>query len=156
MKTKTKAIYLFPLALIVMATAMPFVASAAIKSNVWSPDILTGPLISCTGANTAGGTDSKNCQDLCDLVSTVANVIYFGIGVVIWIIAPIMIAWTGLSFMFGRGDPGAVTAARDRALRVVLGLFIVLCAYLIVFTFVKVLNIAGVGGFSNPTCTISQ
>lgn len=151
---KKNAAYLFPLVLIIMATAMPYVASATINSNVWDIKTLQGPLISCTGANTPGGTDNKNCQDLCDLVETSANVIYFGIAVVIWIIAPIMIAWVGISLIFSRGNPGAITAARDRATRVVVGLLIVLCAYLIVSTFVSVLKIGGIGGFSNPTCTI--
>ncbi|MGC9968219.1 MAG: hypothetical protein ABSC29_00590 [Minisyncoccia bacterium] len=151
-----KIAYLLPLVVILMATALPYVASAAIHSNVWSPSILGGPLISCTGAGTGGGTDTKNCEDLCDLVSTAANVIYFGIGVVIWIIAPIMIAWSGISLILSQGNPQGISAARDRATRVVIGLLIVLCAYLIISVFVNVLKVTDIGGFGGPACSVER
>lgn len=153
---KRKIGYVFPLLIILVLTALPYAASAAIRSNVWSIDILKGPLISCTGAGTPGGTDQKNCQSLCDLVSTVANVVYFGIGVVIWIVAPIMIAWSGILLMLSRGSTERASQARKMVTSVAIGLLIVLCAYLIVYTFVNVIGIAGIGGFTNPTCTISS
>ncbi len=140
------------LALFVIVT--PYLAFAAINSNVWSPTILKGPLISCTGAGTAGGTDTKNCQNLCDLVSTAANVIYFGIGVVIWIIAPIMIAWSGIRLLIARGRPEKISEAHKMITSVVWGLVIALCAYIIVYTFIHVLNITGIGGFGTSACSV--
>ena len=125
--------------------------SAPINSNVWNPTILQGPLVTCTGAG-AGGT--KTCTNLCDLISTAANVVYFGIGVVIWIIAPIMIAWSGIRLVFSRGNPEATSGARKMIWGVVIGLFIVLCAYLIVYTFISVLGITGIGGFGTSACQV--
>ena len=155
MNMKKKVVYLLPLIAILMAAALPYVASAEIHSNVWNPSIiLGGPLISCTGAGATGGTDNKNCADLCDLVSTAANVIYFGIGVVIWIIAPIMIAWSGISLILSQGNPEGITTARHRAERVAIGLLIVLCSYLIVYTFVKVFDLIDIGGFGAPACSV--
>jgi hypothetical protein len=139
-------------ALLVFSLALPYVASAAINSNVWSPSILSGPLVTCTG-NGVGGTQ---CQNLCDLIATIANVIYYCIGVVIWIITPIMVAWAGILMLMSRGSPEKVSSARKMLTGIMLGLLIVLCAYLIVYTFVSVLGIQNsVGGFGTAACTIS-
>ncbi|MGC9598851.1 MAG: hypothetical protein ABSE18_00485 [Minisyncoccia bacterium] len=138
-------------ALALFAIMAPYLAFAAINSNVWSPAILKGPLVTCTGA---GGGGTSSCSNLCDLVSTAANVIYFGIGVVIWIIAPIMIAWSGIRLLISRGSPEKTSEARKMITSVVIGLLIVLCAYIIVYTFVHVLGIIGIGGFGGPNCTV--
>ncbi len=146
-------------ALALFAIITPYLAFACnAHSTVWDPSILKGPLISCTGAGTAGGTDNANCHDLCDLVCTAGNVIYFGIGVVIWIIAPIMIAWSGIMLLISRGSPEKTSEARKMITSVVIGLFIVLCAYIIVYTFTHVLFSAvgtvPIGGFGGPACTV--
>ncbi len=147
MSTKAKLAYAIPIFVII---AVPYVAFAAIHSNVWDPNILKGPLVTCTG----DGSNGVPCQNLCDLIGTAANVIYFGIGVVIWIVAPIMIAWSGIRLMLSRGNPEGASGAKKMITSVVIGLLIVLCAYLIVATFVSVLGISGVGGFGSGTCVV--
>jgi hypothetical protein len=139
---------------VLLLPAIVFACNA--NSNVWNISILKGPLITCTGAGAVGGTDQKNCTDFCDLICTSANVIYFGIGVVLWIIMPIMFAWSGLMLILSRGNPNGTSNARKMLTGTVIGLLIVLCAYIIVYTFVNVLNISGVGGFTNPSCTIQS
>lgn len=124
------------------------------KSNVWSIDILKGPLVSCVGATTSTLPIQQTCQSVCDLVCTSANVVYFGIGVVIWIALPIMFAWGGLLLILSRGNTEGTGKAKKMLTGTVIGLLIVLCAYLIVYTFVKVIGISGVGGFSEPACQI--
>jgi len=156
-KIVSKLFYILPLAIFALSSlAAPHVARADIHSNVWSIDILKGPLISCTGAGAEGGTDSKNCTNLCDLVSTAANLVYFGIGIVIWIVTPIMFAWSGMLFLISRGSTERTGQARKMITGTVIGLLIVLCAYLIVSIFISVLGgpILGIGGFGGPACTV--
>jgi Mn2+/Fe2+ NRAMP family transporter len=155
--TLTKKIVI--VAALTVALLSPYAAFAnsnPIRSNVWNPTILRGPLVTCTGT---GSQDTNPtfpaCQSLCDLVSTFANVVYFFIGVVIWIIAPIMIAWSGITFMTSRGNTSRTSEARKMITAVAIGLLIVLCSYLIIFTFVKVLGFAGsVGGFGTNACPL--
>lgn len=138
---------------ILMAPTLALAGTA--NSNVWSPSILKGPLITCTGDGGSGpGGGTQACTSLCDLVATTANVIYFFIGVVIWIVAPIMVAVSGILFMISRGNPGKLEAAKKTITTTIVGLLIVLSAYLIVYTFVAALNeISGgqtnIGGFTS-------
>src|SRR5690242_8314340 len=102
--TRQKVVLLIPLLFAVASPFVAFAASAPVRSNVWSISILKGSLVTCTG--TGSGTVKYACENLCDLISTVANVVYFFIGFVIWIVTPIMFAWSGILFMLARGNPG--------------------------------------------------
>jgi hypothetical protein len=146
--------------------ALPYLALAdhnAIKSNPFDPTILAGPLVVCIG--TAGG-NIPPCNNLCDLIAQIANVIYFMMAVVIWIIAPITITIAGIRIMMAGGNiaaptkenPGELSAAKKMITGAVVGIVIVLCAWLIVKTFVTAMGINGIGGFSSntPACQISS
>ncbi len=157
-----KIILALPLVvLLASALALPYIASAAVNQDVWNPSILKGPLVTCAGGpvdmTTGTAQDNPNaCHSLCDLVATMANVIYFFIGVVIWIITPIMVVWAGILFMLSGGSPEKIGNARKMLTGIVIGILIVLCAYLIVYTFVNVLQIGNwIGGFGTSVCTIT-
>ena len=134
--------------------ALPYVASAdhnAINAKVFEPTILQGPILLCVGAQ-SGNTGKANfpvCSNLCDLVAQIANVIYFTIGVVIWIVTPILIMVGGMMIMVGRGNPESVGRGRKTITGAIIGVLIMLCAWLIVFTFVSAFGQLGkyVGGF---------
>ena len=82
--------------------ALPYVVlakTAPINSNVWNPTILSGPLLICTGVPANGGPITNTCNNLCDLVAQIAQVIYFAIAVVIWIVTPITITIAGIRLM---------------------------------------------------------
>lgn len=136
---------------------VPYVASACATINVWTPSsILSGPLLSCSGAGSTAGFDkSTNCQDLCDLVCTTTRVVYFCIALVIWIILPIMVVAGGIMYMMGGANPGMLETAKKTLWGAVMGAIIVLCAYILIATFIKFLSIQNIGGFGSPTCTIS-
>jgi len=146
--------------IVLLPLIAPLVAHADsnnIHSNVWDISILQGPLVTCVGAPLTSGTVqnqvSTQCSNLCDLFSTAANVIYFGIAVVIWIITPIMFLWSGIMFMISGGSPEKVGTARKLITGTVIGILIVLCAYLLLYTFTNVLNIQQyIGGFGTG-CT---
>ncbi len=159
LNTVQKFFFILPLALAVLSPFVTLAASAPVNYNVWSPSILKGPLVTCTG--TGDGSVKYACESLCDLMSTFANVVYFFIGVVIWIVTPIMFAWSGILFILSRGNTGRTGEARKMITGTVIGILIVLCGYLIIYTFLSVLsngNLAqlGVGGFGTSVCPLQS
>jgi ABC-type uncharacterized transport system permease subunit len=95
------------------------------------------------------------CADLCDFMAEIIQIIYFIIGVGIWILVPIMVGYAGVRMILARGNPGSVSEARKAALGAVIGVAIMLCAWLIVSTFVALFGLAGsigVFGGSGGNC----
>jgi len=133
----------------ILALAAP--AIGQVHSNVWDPATLAGPLVTCTGDYNPADGNTAACTSLCNLIDTFENIIYFGITLVIWIFVPIAFATGGVMFMLARGNPEKASEAKKVLTGTLIGLGIVLCAYLIVSVFVGVLNIAGVGGFGAST-----
>jgi hypothetical protein len=148
--------------------AMPYFAfatAAPIKSNVLDPlsplFALKGPLVVCTGVPTSGTASGQSysfsaCQNVCDLIAQIANVIYFAIAVVIWIITPILVAVGGIMIMLGGANPGLIETGKKTITGAVWGIVIVLAAYLIVATFVGFLKIQGIGGFGTSSCQLAS
>lgn len=146
---------------------LPLLASAQSLPNVWSPSSIAGPLVTCQGNIIAfpmgvDGNGNLNmnpnaCQNLCNLVFTIVNDIYVGIAFVIWIILPIMFVVGGIMYMMGGANPDLLTTARSALKGAVIGAIIVLCAYLLIATFVQFMNISNIGGFSSnapSVCTL--
>jgi heme/copper-type cytochrome/quinol oxidase subunit 2 len=110
------------------------------------------------GNGTTGGTPAGNyngaafpaippCQDLCDLVAQIIQILYFMIGVGIWILIPVLFAWGGVMIMIARGNPTKASEARKILTGAVWGVVIMLCAWVIVSTFVTFFKLTGIGGF---------
>ena len=149
--------------LIITAAALfflPLLASAQSLPDVWNPSSIKGPLVTCQGNpyifDSATGAMSINkyaCTNLCDLVFTVETDIYVGIAFVIWIILPIMFIVAGIMYMMGGANPNLLTTAKSALKGAVIGAVIVLCAYLLISTFVTFLNVSQIGGFNGTsTC----
>ena len=84
----------------------------------------------CQGAQAA-----EECG-ICQLAQLVTNLLNFAIyGAVI--AAAVLFAWTGFKFLTSRDNSGALTAAKKMFWNVILGLVIVLVAWLIVNTIVS-------------------
>jgi hypothetical protein len=154
------------LGILVIVAIMPtltFAAHSTIKTDVWNPTILAGPLTVCgapvTLSNSGSKANSNGCQDLCDFVAQIIQVLYFIIAVGIWIIIPILFAWGGVKIMIARGDPGKASEGRKTLTGAVVGVIIMICAWLIVSIFVHFFNLSsyipyfGNGGSS---CTITK
>jgi uncharacterized membrane protein YgcG len=162
-----KLIYGFSLGIIIVPLFAPISAMAA--PNIW-PTGFWGPIVSCTGnpyntasvnSNAAAGTvpysENKNaCTSLCDLVNTAINIIYFGISFALFITTPILFAWGGIKFMISEGNPNGISGAKKILTGAIVGLLIVLGAWLIVNTIVGFLNISNVGGFSLKSCNVNS
>jgi Type IV secretion system pilin len=139
-----------------------FAASNPPKTNVFDPTILGGPLILCVGspAVNTSGNNLPVCSNLCDLVAQIANIIYYAIAVVIWIITPILIAVGGIMIMLGGANPEMVGRGKKTITGAVWGVVIVLIAWLIVFTFISAFGKFGsyVGFFpgGQSSCSVSS
>jgi len=106
------------------------------------------PLISCTGLYGASGVTypnqqgaTKPCTSLNDLVQTFINVIYLGITIAIFVISPISLAIGGIFIIVGGANPGLLSRGKEILKFTVIGIVIVLIAFLLVKTFIAVLGI---------------
>ena len=155
MSTLKEKLFIIGLAVVallpLLAPTAAFAAANAVKSNVFNPTILAGPLTVCVGAPSAntGNATFPICNNLCDLIAQVANIIYYAIAVVIWIITPILVAVGGIMIMLSGANPGMIETGKKTITGTVWGVVIVLCAWLIVFTFVSAFGGLSkyVGGF---------
>lgn len=139
--------------------ALPLVASAYTTPNLWPTGYWgQGGLISCQGSflnapSVNGNTPPPTCTNLCDLINTFINIVYFLISIAIFIIAPISLVVGGIMIMFAGANPGMLEQGKKVLTGAVIGLAIVLCSYLIVATVLKVLGVTDVGGFGGAACT---
>ena len=126
--------------------------------NIWTmPPGYWGPIVSCTGnypigaggrAITSNNPSGKpNCKNLNDLIQTFINAIYLLMSVGLFAIAPILFIIGGLMMIASGGNPERITQARKTMIGAVVGVVIVLCAYLIVNTVIGVFHISGIAGF---------
>jgi hypothetical protein len=146
-------------AAVIVILFSPLLASAQSLPDVWSPASIKGPLVTCQGNPVtfdSSGNVSDNphaCQNLCDLVFTIETDIYIGIAFTIWIIIPIMLIVGGVMYMMGGANPGLLQTAKKAIGGAVIGAVIVLCAYLLISTFVTFMQITNIGGFSSNSAT---
>lgn len=154
MFSKTTAAKIVLVAIVGSSIALPLVASAAYSTpNLWgNPPGFWGPLVSCTGNYLSGDTGSQ-CKSLCDLINTAVNIVYFLISVALFIIAPLSVAVGGIMIMLAGANPGMLESGKKVLTGAVIGVIIVLCAYLVIATILSVLNITAIGGFGGATCT---
>jgi hypothetical protein len=129
---------------------VPVLGLAAVISSPSLPYWGSGGLVSCTGNYYSGG--GTPCTSLCDLIKTFINVIYFGITLVLFVAAPILFAWGGLMLLFSGGNPGRTGSAKKILTGTLVGILIVLCAYLIISEIITFLGLSGlIQGFNGSS-----
>ena len=97
----------------------------------------TSGLVPCTGVD-ATGTPTCHFSDLLVLVSRVINFVVYAL---ILPIAAIIFAYTGFLFLTSGGSPETKTKAKDILLKAVIGLIIILAAWLIVAVILGTLGV---------------
>jgi hypothetical protein len=138
------------LIIVVCLLALPFLSLAAGDLPGFP---YWGPLLSCSG-NGAGGLPT--CTSLCDLLHTFLNVVYFGITMVVFIIAPVLFAYGGILIMIGHsaieeigGKNVSISKGKGVITSTVWAVVIALAAYLIVSVFLGILG----QSFGTLNCT---
>ena len=120
-----------------------------------------GGLVSCTapvevsGCVGGGGAPAGvPCTSLCDLIHTIVHIIVFGMSLTIFGATPILFAWGGILILISSGNAGKISDGKKILTGTLIGLLIILSAYLIVKTFVVTLGLTGyIPGFGNAfTC----
>lgn len=112
--------------LFLSATLLPTQVSAQYEYN--PNDVAVSGIISC-----------YNECDFSDIFRTVNNIIYFLITIVFIPVVVIMFMYAGYTYITAGGDSKKVVKVRSLLKHIVLGMVIILCAWLIVRTFMSVL-----------------
>jgi hypothetical protein len=143
---------------------MPMVASASSNGTYTNPSLWPtgywGPLVSCTGnyisTTNSDGTPVNACTNLCDLIGTFINIIYFAMSIGIFIITPLAFLVGAIMVMVSGANPEMLSTGKNVLKTTAIGLAIILCSYLLVATVVSVLGISGVGGFGAAICSVKS
>lgn len=138
---------------LITVIALPHIVSAQQYKtpNLW-PGGFWGPLVSCTGDVAGINPNPANlppCTSLCNLIGTFINIIFFIISLCFFILAPIMFAVGGIMVMVSGANPEMLSTGKRILKAAAIGVIIVLCAYLIVATFISFLGVTGIGGFGS-------
>ena len=120
------------LILVLVFFTLPFGISA-------QQNVLPSKIVPCDGTNYGGG---KECT-VCDIATLAQNVINTGIYIAVFLSA-ILFAWAGWKYLTHGANPGEATKATKIFSAVATGLIIILGAWLLIDTLMKVL----VGGNS--------
>lgn len=128
----------------VTAVASPRAASAhePDKSLKLFPSGYWGPLTSCVGSasSTPGGT-LPVCTSVCDILHTFQHFVYFGMSLVLFALAPILIIWGGFLILTAGASSENLNKGKSVLKGTVIGVLIALGAWLIINTFLWVLGI---------------
>lgn len=119
-------------ALLIFLTAPGIVSSA----------IMPGPIVNCSGAIAGGASDiNPNLPPctICSIAQTAQNVLNTGIFVAVFLSA-ILFAWAGVKYLTSAVNSGGINEAKSLFGNVLIGLFIILGAWLVIDTLMKTLT----------------
>ncbi len=116
------------------APTLPVFAQA---TGVDDPKDANFQLVPCSGVDKVTGAETCTFKDLFTLANRIIKfLLYFSIPLVLGVIM-----YTAFKYLTANGDPGKLADAKKMLVPVALGLFWILAAYLIVYTFLdKVLD----------------
>lgn len=112
-------IHIVSFALLVFLTAPAIVSSA----------VMPGPIVTCDGVN---------CT-ICDIAKVAQNVLNTGIFVAVFLSA-LLFAWAGWKYLTNIANPSGVSEAKSLFGNVLVGLLIILGAWLVIDTLMKTLT----------------
>ncbi len=136
--------------------------------SLW-PTGFWGPIVWCTGSSIATGNPAVSptpntagqipptCTNLCDFIGTFINAVYLLFSIGIFILTPVLLVWGGVMIMNAGANPGMLETGKKILTGTVIGIAIILCAYLLVSTILSILSVTSVGGFNgnSASCSIS-
>ncbi|MEK7193191.1 MAG: pilin [Patescibacteria group bacterium] len=148
--------FIFFFAILLFFFVVPF-AAEAVGFPYWGTN---PPILPC------GYSGGPPCTDLCQMVQLGQNVVFFGMTLVVFALAPIFIAWGGIELMIGAsslvdiggGSKEKVSHGKKTIKSAIVGLVLALGAFVIVNTFITFLGISigGAGGWASFQCTVLE
>jgi len=136
-----KTYFLFS-AFYLLVLLLPLAASAQVSLPYFGGN---PPFVSCSGTS---------CTT-CDIFETGQRVIYFGMTMILFVLAPIMIVIGGMMMLIAGGSEERFSSGRRMATGAVIGILIALCAFLIVNFAVTTLVDGRIDGLTLSGLTIS-
>lgn len=127
----------------------PIRAAEALSPPFYWPTA-SNPLVGCS----ATGDRSKPACDFCQLLVLFQKLIYFGLTLLLFAIAPILFAWGGFRILVDRGSEKGVSEGKKIITGTVTGVAIGLGSFLIVNTFLWLMGIA-LGGAGSTWSVIT-
>jgi len=112
--------------------------------------LLISPDVSYAQAGGLVPCDGPKCN-LCDLAKLAENVINFMVQIS-FVIAALLFAYAGFLFFTGGSDPGKISSARNVLTNTLVGVIIVLTAWLVVNVILTTLTGQGVNPFTKVLC----
>ncbi len=94
------------------------------------------PLLPC------GPGTGHDCTSICELFVLFQRLIYFGITLVFFAIAPVLFLWGGVMLLVSAGSPQKISSGKKILTGTVVGISIALGSYLIVTTFFWIIGLA--------------
>ena len=116
-------IHIASFALLVLLTAPAIVSSA----------VMPGQIVPCTGA-----LPKETACTICDIAQVAQNVLNTGIFIAVFLSA-ILFAWAGGIYLTNVANPGGVTKAKTLFGNVLVGLLIILGAWIVIDTLMRTL-----------------
>jgi hypothetical protein len=107
------------------------------------------PVLSCSGQYLELG-GRQPCTSVCDILRTLQRAIYFGITLVLFVLAPIMFLAGGIMVAMGGANPGILSMGKTTLWRAFIGTVIALGAFLIIATFLWLVGNPARGGVAWP------
>ena len=101
------------------------------------------PLLPC------GTPDQDGCKSICELFVLFQRLVYFGITVVFFAIAPVLLAWGGIMILIAAGSPEKLSSGKKILTGTIVGISLALGSFLIVNTFFWIIGIAVGSPLSN-------
>ena len=87
-------------------------------------------------------------MSLCDLVHTFVHIVYFGVTIAVFLVAPVLFAWGGIMIMLAGGNPGKLGEGKKILTGTIIGIVITVGALLIVRAFVAAIGVTNSISFS--------
>src|SRR3989344_7977479 len=134
-KTKNKNFNFKTIKLLLLVPCLLFLASPLIAD---AQSYL--PIVQC------GNSVNPNPCTTCDFFKMVKNMIDLGLYVITPVAATLFFIWAGFLMLISAGNPGSYASAKKIFSNAVIGVIIVLTAWLVANTFIQVLGPSNIQG----------
>ncbi|MBI4087695.1 MAG: hypothetical protein HY434_02590 [Candidatus Liptonbacteria bacterium] len=110
-------------------------------------------LLSCHGDP---ATNPNACKSFCDFIDTGVNIIYFVMTIALFALTPILFAWGGILILTAGANPGNIETGKKILRGTLIGMVIVLLAFVVIKSIVTFLGVDLPGITSALNCQVPQ
>lgn len=109
------------------------------------------PILSCTGQYLDPNVPAeRKCTSVCDIIHTLQHAIYFGITLVVFVLAPIMFIAGGIMVTLGGANASIISMGKNILWSTVIGVVVALGSFVIIATFLWLVGNSSTAGVPWP------